>query len=140
MKQANAAVASTGADIVEKIQNICLEIDPKILAQDDFRLFMDHATYNQYLVALSRKNYYHPENAMTVHGLGTKIQLTTGLAGSDTIVATRLSNLRLGLDLVSDFENVKFMYSIETENYYLDIYFKIGIAIVEKSELKAFTV
>lgn len=140
LKQITAATAATGADIVAKLQGVVTATNIDLLQHDDFYIFMGQDTFNAYKMALAGKNIFqHVEDNM-LFGTTAKIMVVPGLNGSSTVVASRLSNLQLGLDLQSDFDQAKLKYDESSEQYFQDFYYALGIAVVYPAEAKAYTV
>jgi len=140
LKQLAAPTAMSGADLVEKLQKVAMDADVNIRNQEDFYIYVGQNVADAYKLALANKNIYQPTEDLKVFGTSIKLMPTPGLNGTDIVVAGRDSNFQVGTDLRSDKENVKWKYSMETEKYYLDAYWSLGVAIVFPDETKAYNV
>lgn len=131
-----AVDVSGGSDMVEKLQILYKGCDVDVRSQDDFRIFVGRDTYDSYKLDLAAKNIYQPQDDFTLFGTGAKLQVVNGLNGTDDAIATRISNLQLGLDGSDETDFASLRYSTETENWYMDFHFAIGVAIVFIDEVK----
>src|SRR5690606_7897749 len=120
--------------LVEKLQKVAMDADVNIRNQEDFFIYVGQDVADAYKLALANKNIYQPTEDLKVFGTSIKLMATPGLNGTDTVVTGRDSNFQIGTDLVNDAENVKWKYSIETEKFYLDAYWSLGVAIVFPNE------
>lgn len=128
-------VSATGATIVEKFQTFYLAVPPEIREKADFRLFIGEDKYAEYLVALANKNVYKPTSDRTVFGTTMNFEVVPGLNGTGTVYGLRYSNMRLGLDGVSDQDRAIFRQSpLGDENYWIDFHFAVGVQVVFDSE------
>ena len=130
-------INGTGSTMVEKLQNAYLGIDVKISSQSDFVIAVGQDTYNDYLVALAGKNIYKPTTDLTIYGTTGRLWVVPGLNNTGKIVAIRLSNLKLGMASQNDMDNVQLEYLKDSvfHGWTSDVYFSIGIKIVEMSEV-----
>jgi len=143
LKQAVACSASytlltaTGSTMVEKLQNAVLAMPVKVSSQSDFRLAVGQDTYNDYLVALAGKNIFKPVEDMTVFGTTARLWVVPGLNDTGKVVAIRLSNLRLGMASQADLDRVELEYLKDStfHGWTSDVYFSIGVKIIECSEI-----
>ncbi len=125
---AGFAITATGADIIAKLQSVYLAMPVTERTQDDFRIFVGEDEYATYLVALANRNIFKATDDMALYGTLAKIEPVAGLNASGKVYATRISNLHLGLDGHSD--EAKLRFSMESENWYCDIYSSVGVAVV----------
>jgi hypothetical protein len=130
------ALTASGSTMVEKLQNAVLTMPVKVSSASDFRLAVGQDTYNAYLVALAGKNIYKPVDDMTVFGTTAKLWVVPGLNGTGKIVGIRLSNLRLGMASQADLDRVELEYLKDStfHGWTSDVYFSIGIKVIEPSE------
>ncbi|MBN9295379.1 MAG: hypothetical protein J0I41_00140 [Filimonas sp.] len=126
----NDLSAVTGSTIVEKLQYVYLNTPVEVRMQDDFRIFVGEDMYADYLVALSNKNIFKPTDDFTLFGTTAKLFPTPGLNASKEIVAARISNFHLGLDGEAETDNATLRFSIETNQWYQDFHFAVGIAVI----------
>lgn len=122
-------VDDASTNIVDRLIASANKMPVDISSADDFYIFMGKDIYNQYKSALFAKNIYQPTNDNTLAGTDFKIQVVPGLNGTKEVIMTRLSNLQLGQDLTNEDDSAKVRFSMETNNWYIDFYWSIGIAV-----------
>lgn len=95
-----------------------LEVLPEDVYGDEALIvYMSHKNYRLLARELLNANLFHhniEENAeftMDYPGVNVKIVAITGLQGSNAILLGSISNVYMGTDLASDFEEVEFFYS-----------------------------
>lgn len=120
----------TGATIVEKLQNIYLGMPAEVRTKDDFRIFIGEDLYGEYLVALANKNIFKPIEDMTLFGTTAKLFPTAGLNTDKKVIATRISNLQLGLDGEGEMDYADLKFSTETNQWYFDFHFAVGVSVI----------
>ena len=140
LKKLSGATAATGADLVLKLQSIVSASDVDLMSNDDFYLFMGRDTYNSYRIALANKNIYQATDDNMLFGTTVKIKVVSGLNGTGKVVASRLSNFQLGLDLQGDSDVAKLKYDENSENWFQDFYYALGIGVAYADEAKQYTV
>jgi len=124
------SLPATGSTIVEKLQNAHLAMPVEIRSKSDYRIFIGQDMYDAYTVALSLKNIYKPTEDYKLFGTTATLVPVTGLNGSNKVVATRLSNLLLGMDGDNESDNVLWNFSLETNSYYCDFHYALGIVVI----------
>lgn len=133
-KQVTTSVSTSGATVVEKLQNFFLACDPVVRTQADFTIAVGQDVYSEYLIALSNKNLYHPTEDKTLYGTVAKLFPTSGLNGTRKVIGIRFDNIQLGLDGKNDGEKASIKYSIETNQIYQDFAYALGVAVVYPTE------
>ena len=128
-------ISNSGADIIAKLQQAYLKMPVEVRNKPDFRLFIGEDTYDEYITALANKNIFKSTDDITLFGSRAKLEPIPGLNGTNTIVAARISNLQLGLDLEGDADKVSFKYSQETEQWYKDVHYVLGIVPIYVEEI-----
>lgn len=139
LKQATVAlgavdISTDETTIVEQLQDSFSKMPIRISSKDDFRIFIGQDMYNRYKLALANKNIYQPTDDFTLFGTSAKIQPVSGLNDTNKVIMTRISNLQLGLDGSDETDKAVLRYSQETENWYMDFHFAVGIAVVYPQE------
>lgn len=129
------ALTETGDDIVEKLQSIYEQMPAEITSQDDFRIFIGEDLFKAYTIKAANKNYFNPVDAMTVYGTTAKLEVIPGLNGTNKIVAGKISDFQLGLDKTDDADKAVLRLSAETNKWYMDFYFSVGVAAVYTSQI-----
>lgn len=120
----------SGSDVVAKLQKIYIATPVEVREQEDFRIFIGKDLYAQYLIDLSIRNIYKPTQDNALFGTPALLQPVSGLNGTNGVVSSRISNFHLGLDAEGDNDKCVMRYSMETENFYLDFYWAMGITVV----------
>lgn len=128
-------LTATGSTIVEKLQAAYLSMPVEVRSQEDFRIFIGEDIYAQYLIALANKNIYKPTDDFTLFGTIAKLFPTPGLNASNEIIAARISNFHLGLDGDSETDYADLKLSVETNQWYQDFHFAVGVAVVYTEEV-----
>lgn len=129
------ALTPTGSDIIAQLQSVYTAMPIDVADSDDFRIFMGKDTFNAYVIAMAGKNIFRPVDDMTIFGTTGSIEVVPGLNGTGAVIATRLQDLHLGIDGVGDEEKAELRYSAETENWYLDFHFAVGVAAVYPEQI-----
>lgn len=127
-------INSTKTTLIEKLQDSFLKMPVKISAKDDFRIFIGEDMFAQYLVELANKNIYKDQDDYKLFGTNATLIAVPGLNGTNKVFMTRLSNLQLGVDGTSEDEKATLKYSMETEQFYQDFFWSIGISVIYEDE------
>jgi hypothetical protein len=140
LKQITAAsdeitIAESGADVVAKLQSVFAAMPVQVRKQDDFRIFLGQDLYDSYVIAMANKNIYKPVEDFKLFGTTAILVPTPGLDSTNKVVAARISDLQFATDMVSEETKAVFKYSMETENWYLDYHFAVGVAAVHTSQI-----
>jgi hypothetical protein len=129
------AITITGATTIAKLQSAYSQMPIAVRKQDDFRIFIGQDTYDAYLIELDGLNKFRVESQMTLTGTSAQFEIIPGLNGTNKIVLARISDFHLGVDGMSDADKAILKYSMETEQWYVDFHFAVGIALVNSSEI-----
>lgn len=127
--------AITGSTIVEKLQAAFLAMPVEVRTKQDFRIFIGQDTFAEYTVALANKNIFKPVDDMTLFGTTAILEVTSGLNGTREVVAARISNFHLGMDMQGEEETADLKFSIETNQWYQDFHFAVGVSCVYPAEV-----
>jgi hypothetical protein len=157
--QANASgylgiAAVTGNITTTNVRNIVdamwVALPAKIQGKSDIRIFSGFDTYNTYLQAYRDQNLFSfaptqaGEKASAIELLipGTNYRLTPvhGLDGTKRLVAIRMSNLFLGVDLEFEEDSFKIWYSPDDMVNKLHVAFKTGINFAFPGEIVNFII
>ena len=128
-------VNSGETELVDKLADAFLKNDVDVSAEDDYRVWMGKDTFNRYLAALKKRNIYQPVDDMNLYGTTGTIFIAPGLNGTDKVLFGRTSNIRLGMDGTGEDEKATLKYSLETEKWYVDIFYALGIKVIFPSEI-----
>lgn len=140
LKQLPPASASTGADLVEKLQNEFIAIPVAVSSQSNFRIFMGEDTYNKYKKDYYASNRFDKEAPDSLAGFGAKFEVLPGLNGTDTVVFGRITDLKLGVDKEGEDTEATLKWSIETEKWYMDFNWATGVLAVIPEQFVVVTV
>ena len=128
----SGATAITAANIIGLIDDIYAAIPAAIVANGDVVIFAGMDTFRTYTVALKEANLFHyaaeaVDFEIVLPGTNVKLVAVNGLNGTDQIVATRLSNLYLGVDLLNEEERFELFYAKEADEMRFVAEFKMGV-------------
>jgi hypothetical protein len=127
-------ISSTTA--LAQVDNLVERIPDDIVDRTDLVVFMSHANYRKYLINYRTANYYHfnPEdsyqNFKTFHpATNILVHPVGGLNGSNLLVLAPAGYLVMGVDLMSDSEQLKMFYSVDFDEVRLRSNFKVGVQV-----------
>lgn len=140
-KQAVSASGSTlfvtsGTTTIQKLTSLYAAVPPEISEHEDFRIYIGEDLYKQYLIDIAMEKIPVPPKDDTIlYGGTAKLFPTSGLNGSKAAYAMLESNLQLGMDGDSETEKFDLKFSMETEQWYQDVHFAVGISVVLPEEV-----
>lgn len=121
---------------LSQVDALVERIPDDIVDRTDLVVFMSHANYRKYLINYRTANYYHfnPEdsyqNFKTFHpATNILVHPVGGLNGSNLMVLAPAGYMVLGVDLMSDAEQLKMFYSVDFDEVRLRSNFKVGVQI-----------
>lgn len=123
--------ATTAASAYDAIKNVYMAIPEKVL--DKAVIFVGADTFRSFIMEMVDKNLYHysadgyPTEEFVFPGTNTKVIAVNGLNGTKRIVAARLENLFIGVDLMDDAEKFEMWYSKDFDEYRLAIQYNLGV-------------
>lgn len=123
--------ATTAASAYDAIKNVYMEIPEKVL--DKAVIFVGADTFRSFIMEMVDKNLYHysadgyPTEEFVFPGTNTKVIAVNGLNGTKRIVAARLENLFIGVDMMDDAEKFEMWYSKDFDEYRLAIQYNLGV-------------
>jgi hypothetical protein len=124
-----ALTPGTGT-MISQLQAAYKGMPVKVRKQSDFRLFIGEDAYDAYLIELDAANKFRETSAFTLTGTTAQLEVTPGLNGTNKVVAARISDLHLGIDGIGDEDKATLKYSMETEQWYADFHFAVGVTPV----------
>lgn len=130
---------ASGASAYDAIKAVYMEIPEKVL--DKAVIFCGADVFRQFMQEIVEKNYYHyPANGMPVEefvlpGTNTKVIAVNGLNGTNKIVAARLENLFIGVDMADDAEKFEMWYSKDFNEFRLAIEYNLGVQFAFGDEI-----
>jgi hypothetical protein len=129
------AITPTGSTVTAKLQSVYKAMPVEVRKADDFRIFISEELYDSYLIELDTANKFREATAFTLTGTSAKLEVTPGLNGTGKVVATKIDDLHLGVDGMSDADKVILKYSMETEQMYADFHFAVGVAVINTNQI-----
>jgi hypothetical protein len=141
----------TGIDTMEKAQKAVLAVIAAlpngIKGKTDVRIFCGWDVYNLLIQKYVDLNLYHYNPGSTgnaidseflVPGTSYKVIPVHGLTGTNDIYAMRMSNIFLGVDLISEEDQFELWYSQDDRNVKFSANLKIGVQIAFPDEVVKF--
>jgi hypothetical protein len=141
----------TGIDTMEKAQKAVLAVinalPNGVKGKTDVRIFCGWDTYNLLIQKYVDLNLYHynpgsTQNAVNseflVPGTSYKVIPVHGLTGTNDIYAMRMSNIFLGVDLISEEDQFELWYSQDDRNVKFSANLKIGVQLAFPDEVVRF--
>jgi hypothetical protein len=137
LKQIAAVVpiVGTGTTVWQKLQTTYMQVPIDIRRQEDFRIFIGEDDYELYIMEMANRNLFINPDNKRLHGTLAIIEPVPGLNGTHTAVFTRLSNLRMGIDGDNETDKAELKYSIETNQWYQDFWFTLGVKVIFLDEI-----
>lgn len=120
---------------ISQLQALYKACPVAVRKSDDFRIFLSETAYDQYLIELDTANKFRTESQDTLTGTSAKFAVTPGLNGTTKVYGMRISDMQLGMDGLADESKVSLKYSMETEQFYSDFFFAVGVAPIWTSEI-----
>lgn len=135
----NVAALSTST-IIAAVDEIYTLIPADIVASGDVVIFAGMDAFRMYTVALKAANLFHyaAESAdfeIVIPGTSVKLIAVNGLNGTDKLIATRMSNLYLGVDLLNEEEKFELFYAKEADEMRFVAEFKMGVQYAFPTEI-----
>jgi hypothetical protein len=128
--------ALTSSNALAQIDLLVEAIPDDIVDRTDLVVFMSHANYRKYLINYRTANYFHfnpedsYENFKTFHpATNILVHPVGGLNNSNKIVLAPAGYMVLGVDLMTDSEQLKMFYSVDFDEVRLRSNFKVGVQI-----------
>lgn len=127
--------ATSGATVVERLQNMFLAAPSKVTSQSDAVIFVGTDVYNEYTIALTNKNIFKDPADKVMFGGAIKLVPVDGLNGTRLAFLGRLRSFQIGLDLLGEDDKAIVEYSMETRQVYIDYYFALGVTLLFPNEI-----
>jgi hypothetical protein len=138
--------AITDTNVVSIFDDIYKAIPAQVVDKDDMAIFCGMDTFRTYTVKLKSSNLFHYKYDEAANGQfflpGTNVRVIAvqGLNGTNDIVATRISNLFIGTDLLNEEERFEIFYAKEADQVRFVSEFKMGINLAFPDEVVKFFV
>lgn len=125
----------TGGTILRKLRSAYLAIDEVVRQKDDFRLIISMGVYALIAGDTFDLNLFKAADENYLPGTQCRIEIASGLAGTNFALFTRMQGLHAGTDLLSDLTYIKSEYGNITELLYLNARYTLGTAIAYPEEM-----
>lgn len=130
--------ATTAASAYDAIKNVYMKIPEKVL--DKAVIFVGADTFRTFIQEMVDKNLYHysannTDQEFIFPASNTKVIAVNGLNGTKKIVAARLENLFIGVDMMDDAEKFEMWYSKDFDQYRLAIQYNLGVQYAYGDEI-----
>jgi len=135
--------AFTSANIVGILVDIRNAL-PLAVLQGNHKIFVGKEVFDMYCAAVINGNLFHYEltnDGLTaqLYGYNTMIECVYGLNGTNSIYAGNTDLMFIGTDLQHDWEDFSVYYSMETDQIYVDIKYRLGVQYVYGDQFKKYT-
>jgi hypothetical protein len=134
----------TVANVVSVFDAIYTAIPAKVVAKDDITIFCGMDVFRLYTIALKNANLFaynldiKADSEFFLPGTTVKVVAVQGLNGTNDLVASRISNLFMGTDLLNEEERFEIFYAKEADQIRYVNEFKAGINFAFPDELVKF--
>ena len=120
---------ASGTTAFDAIKAVYMAIPEQVL--DGASILVGADVYRQFIMELMEKNLYHysadnQDEMIYFPGTNVRIIALNGLNGTNIIVACRLDNLYIGVDMVNDAETFDAWYSKDFQEFRLAINYNLG--------------
>ena len=138
--------AITDANVISIFDDIYKAIPAQVVDKDDITIFCGMDVFRTYTVKLKTSNlfqYKYDEAAngqFFLPGTNVKVMAVQGLNSTGKIVASRISNLFLGTDLLNEEERFEIFYAKEADQVRFVAEFKMGVNFAFPDEIVKFFV
>lgn len=134
----DSLTAASAASAYDAIKNVYMAIPEKVL--DKAVIFVGADTFRTFIQEMVDKNLYHysannTDQEFVFPATNTKVIAVNGLNGTKKIVAARLENLFMGVDMMDDAERFELWYSKDFNEYRLAIQFNLGLQVAFPDEI-----
>lgn len=132
---------ASGTSAYSAIKEVYASV-PETALKDDLVVFVDGATYRQFIAELVDANLYHydPQNGadgIAIPGTSVRVHKVDGLDGADKhyIVAARTSNIFYGVDGVNDAESFDLWFSADNRTFRFVAEMLVGVQVAYPNEV-----
>lgn len=144
---AGAPITSiTAANVVSIFDAVYSAIPAKVVGADDMVIFCGMDVFRLYTIALKNANLFHykvdvkADAEFYLPGTSVKVVATPGLNGTNDIVASRISNLFIGTDMLDEQDKFNIFYDQSDDVVKYVARFKYGCQIAFPDEVVKFIV
>lgn len=140
-----SATGITVSNVRDVLNAVYAAIPIQVLDKDDLRVFVGTDIFRLWTIALTNANQFHYTSdaaqqnmEFEIPGTNVKVVAVNGLNGTNKIVAARLSNLYIGVDLESDSDDFDMWYSQDFRTVRMSVEFKYGTQVAFCDEIVFF--
>jgi hypothetical protein len=136
----------TVTNVVSVFDAIYTAIPAEVVAKDDMTIFCGMDVFRLYTVALKNANLFaynlnvKADSEFFLPGTNVKVVAVQGLNGSNKLVATRISNLFIGVDILGEESRFELFWAREADQMRFVSEFKMGIQFAFPTEITKFFV
>jgi hypothetical protein len=134
----------TVSNVVAVFDAIYTAIPAKVVAKDDITIFCGMDVFRLYTVALKNANLFaynldiKADSEFFLPGTTVKVVAVQGLNGTNDLVATRVSNLFIGTDILDEQSRFELFFAREADEMRFVTEFKMGINFAFPDEIVKF--
>jgi hypothetical protein len=137
------ATGITTGNVISIVDGIYQLIPTSILDNGDVAIMCGFDTFRKYTVALKNLNLFNyaaeaTDFEIVIAGTNVKLVALNGLNGTNKLVATRMSNLYLGVDLLNEEERFELFYAKEADEMRFVAEFKMAVNYAFPTEIVYF--
>jgi nucleoid DNA-binding protein len=138
-----AATGITASNVRDIISNVYLSLPARLKNKPDVRIFVGWDTFEIYTKALLDANNFHfsatqADGEITIPGTQYKVVAVHGLNDTDRVIAVRLSNLAMAVDMENEEEKFRLFFATEADQVRFDVEFKRGVNVVRPADVVSF--
>lgn len=131
-------IATAATTIVDKVWEMVSKVPAGLANATDKFLYMSPELFNTYTLALVKNNAFHYNGTPTdgeilIPGTTVKAVSIDGLSGANAMVLSTKGNMYVGMDLLSDLDNMSFFYSQDNNDVRFMANYKLGVQIAYPS-------
>ena len=137
------ATGITTGNVISIVDGIYQLIPTSILDNGDVAIMCGFDVFRKYTVALKNLNLFNyaaeaSDFEIIIAGTNVKLIALNGLNGTNRMVATRMSNLYLGVDLLNEEERFELFYAKEADEMRFVAEFKMAVNYAFPTEIVYF--
>lgn len=138
--EANQGTASAidATNVIDVLETQVRQVIPtNILSANDLVAFVGYDTYMTYIKALKDNNMFHidpresdgMEYSTNIYGTNVRVIAVEPLNGTNEVYASSASNFKVGVDLLSDYENFTLAYDVARDDIIFRSKWKMGVQV-----------
>lgn len=139
------ATGIVASNVISIFDGMYKALPAQLLGQDDVAIFCGWDVFRTYTVALKTANLFHyvgkaDENGeLVVPGTNIKVIAVHGLNETNRIVATNISNLFIGTDMVNEEDKYELFHAKEADEMRFMAEWKMGVNFAFPEQIAEFT-